>query len=67
MIEAKQAETSNAKLGRWLVDKSYGHFGDYCSECGARFAVGVGAYTFEHCPKCGTKMDLGGLANNGKA
>lgn len=52
------------EMGRWLVDKSRGHFGDYCSKCDARFPIGVGADRFPFCPMCGSPMDLGGRVKN---
>jgi PHP family Zn ribbon phosphoesterase len=46
--------------GRWLVDKSHGYFGIYCSNCDTRYPVDVGAEEYKHCPNCGIEMDLGG-------
>lgn len=38
--------------GKWLIDKSHGSMGTYCSECGARFKPDVYAENYNGCPMC---------------
>ena len=43
-------------FGRWLVDKSKGHMGIYCSHCDARFLPQFFADNLRICPVCGVPM-----------
>ena len=56
---ANRSKGSDKEPARWLVDKSHGYFGIYCSNCDTRFPLGIGADTFNYCPSCGRAMVLG--------
>ena len=43
--------------GYWEIDTSYMPFLSTCSECGALYTID-GAFDWNYCPDCGTKMDL---------
>lgn len=54
------------KTGRWIKTRSYGDYWE-CDQCGCTIATKHpfnGCWSYNYCPNCGTKMEMGVDPNN---